>query len=90
MSSLQPPLAEGRKAAERIDQSMSPLRALVPNNGSYVSESNFFQRHWQHSYWGSHYSRLVEIKQKYDPDGLFFVHNGVGSESWSTDRFTKR
>jgi FAD/FMN-containing dehydrogenase len=39
--------------------------------------------------WGGNYARLAQIKQKYDPDGLFFVHNGVGSEQWSTDGFTR-
>ena len=54
-----------------------------------MSESNYFEKGWQHSYWGSNYPRLAEIKRKYDPDGLFFVHNGVGSEQWSADGFTK-
>jgi hypothetical protein len=26
---------------------------------------------------------------KYDADGLFFVHHGVGSEDWSADGFTR-
>ena len=29
------------------------------------------------------------VKKKYDPSGLFFVHNGVGSEEWSADGFTR-
>ena len=29
------------------------------------------------------------IKQRYDPDGLFFVRHGVGSEGWSEDGFTQ-
>jgi FAD/FMN-containing dehydrogenase len=61
----------------------------VPNAGSYVSESNFFNRNWQRDYWGKNYSRLQAIKAKYDPDGLFFVHHGVGSEDWSADGFTR-
>ena len=85
----EPSVVAGRKAAERVDRCMSQLRALVPNPGSYVSESNYFENGWQHSYWGSNYPRLAEIKRKYDPDGLFFVHNGVGSEQWSADGFTK-
>ena len=85
----EPSLAEGRKAAERVHQCMDQLRALVPNPGAYVSESNYFENGWQQAYWGSNYARLAEIKKKYDPDGLFFVHNGVGSEQWSTDGFTK-
>jgi hypothetical protein len=85
----EPSVVNGRNAAERVDRCMSQLRALVPNPGSYVSESNYFEKGWQQSYWGSNYPRLAEIKRKYDPDGLFFVHNGVGSEQWSADGFTK-
>jgi hypothetical protein len=29
------------------------------------------------------------VKTKYDPQGLFFVHHGVGSEDWSADGFTQ-
>ena len=29
------------------------------------------------------------MKDKVDPDGLFFVHHGVGSEDWSPDGFTR-
>lgn len=85
----EPSVATGRKAAERIDRCMDQLRAVAGETGAYVSESNYFEKGWQQSYWGSNYSRLAEIKRRYDPDGLFFVHNGVGSEQWSADGFTK-
>jgi FAD/FMN-containing dehydrogenase len=54
-----------------------------------VSESNYFERAWQQSYWGENYKRLRAAKEQYDPDGLFFVHHGVGSEDWSADGFTR-
>ena len=85
----EPSLAAGRNAAVRIDQCMSQLRALVPNPGSYVSESNYFEAQWRQSYWGINYPRLAQIKAKYDPDGLFVVHNGIGSDQWTPDGFTK-
>jgi len=85
----EPSVEAGREAAARIDQCVGQLRALVPNPGAYVSESNYFEHGWQHSYWGSNYTRLAGIKKKYDPDGLFFVHNGVGSDEWSADGFAK-
>jgi hypothetical protein len=30
------------------------------------------------------------VKDRYDPNGLVFVHHGVGTEAWSADGFTKR
>ena len=37
----------------------------------------------------SDYARLARIKRQYDPDGLFVVHHGVGSDDWSADGFTR-
>jgi FAD/FMN-containing dehydrogenase len=68
---------------------MNELRAVASNGGAYVSESNFFETGFQHSYWGDNYARLAEIKKRYDPAGLFVVHNGIGSEQWSPDGFTR-
>jgi len=76
-------------AADLINRAMETLRLIAPGTGSYVSETNFFEPDWQHSFWGTNYSKLSEVKRRYDPDGLFFVHHGVGSEEWSDDGFTK-
>jgi FAD/FMN-containing dehydrogenase len=85
----EPDVAKGRSAARAVDRCMNELRTVVPNGGAYVSESNFFESDFPHSYWGNNSSRLVEIKKRYDPDGLFFVHNGIGSEQWTRDGFTR-
>ena len=82
-------LEAARKDAHAIDHAAAELRKIAPNAGSYVSESNFFNRNWQRDYWGGNYSRLQAVKAKYDPDGLFFVYHGVGSEDWSEDGFTR-
>jgi Berberine and berberine like len=50
---------------------MNELRAVASSGGAYVSESNFFEPDFEHSYWGANHTRLAEIKKKYDPDGLF-------------------
>jgi FAD/FMN-containing dehydrogenase len=47
------------------------------------------EKDWQHSFWWPNYERLLKVKAKYDPDGLFFVHHGVGSEDWSDDGFIR-
>ena len=83
-------LEAARKDARAIDLAAAELRKIAPEAGSYVSESSFFNRNWQRDYWGRHYPRLQATKAKYDPDGLFFVHHGVGSEAWSADGFTRR
>jgi FAD/FMN-containing dehydrogenase len=85
----EPDLTAARRDADAVDQSMNELRKIVPRAGSYVSESNFFESSWQQSFWGSNYARLQSVKAKYDPEGLFFVHHGVGSENWSDDGFTR-
>ena len=85
----EPDAVLARQRARAIGLAMDELRKLVPGAGSYLAESNFFEPNWQQSFWGSNYSRLLAVKAKYDPDGLFFVHHGVGSEHWSGDGFTK-
>ncbi|HUH84096.1 MAG TPA: FAD-binding protein [Stellaceae bacterium] len=84
-----PDLDAARHSAAQIAAAMAELRKVAPLAGSYVAESSYFERQWQQSYWGSHYPRLLAIKQAYDPDGLFFVRHGVGSEGWSDDGFTR-
>mgnify|MGYP001603612477 FL=1 len=85
----EPDLNEAHKSAEGINRAMDELKGIAPRNGSYVSESSFFEQDWQHSFWGSNYSKLAAIKKQYDPEGLFFVHHGVGSEEWSEDGFIR-
>jgi hypothetical protein len=88
------PAVDDRKHAEDsakgVADATTTLRALAPDAGSYVSESNFFDAEWRQHYWGANYPRLARVKAKYDPDGLFTVHHGVGSEDWSADGFTRR
>jgi FAD/FMN-containing dehydrogenase len=85
----EPDLAAAHEDAAAVDRAMNELRKIVPSAGSYVSESNFFEPSWQQSFWGTNYARLRAVKAKYDPEGLFFVHHGVGSEDWSEDGFTR-
>ena len=89
VSGREPDVSAARKSREQIRRCMNELRAVALNGGAYVSESNFFEQNWQQAYWGTNYPRLKSIKRKYDPTGLFFVHNGVGSEEWSPDGFSR-
>jgi hypothetical protein len=83
----EPNADRARKAAAGTAQAMAAIRTVVPEGGAYLSESDYFQTDWQRAFWGSHYTKLLAIKQRYDPSGLFFAHHGVGSERWSADGF---
>jgi len=85
----EPDLTRGRSAATMIRAAMAPLLALSSTPASYVWETDYFEPNWQTAFWGDNYARLKSVKDRYDPDGLFFVHHGVGSEAWSTDGFAK-
>ncbi|HJP98792.1 MAG TPA: FAD-binding oxidoreductase [Rhodanobacteraceae bacterium] len=84
-----PDLKAARHDAAGNAKVMEVLHRLVPDAGSYVSESDFFLEDWQRAFWGANYPRLQNVKQRYDPDGLFTVHHGVGSEEWSADGFSR-
>jgi FAD/FMN-containing dehydrogenase len=86
----EPHLAEARQDARAVAAAIAPLNALAAQPASYVNETDYFQHDWQKAFWGDNYPRLVKVKGLYDPGGLFFVHHGVGSETWSADGFTKR
>jgi hypothetical protein len=37
---------------------MAELRKVVPEPGSYLAETSYFEPDWQKSFWGSNYPRL--------------------------------
>src|SRR6516225_9911870 len=85
----EPDVADAQAKAAAVNASMDQIRKLLPRIGSYVWETAFFQPNWQDAFWGENYARLRAVKDKYDPEGLFFLHHGVGSEGWSADGFTR-
>ena len=85
----EPNLVVARFLAGRVQASMKALRVAAPDTGAYVNECDYFQDDWQRAFWGPNYPRLARIKRRYDPDGLFTVHHGVGSEAWSADGFSR-
>jgi FAD/FMN-containing dehydrogenase len=85
----EPDLRAARRHKAAIDAAMEEIQKLLPSMGSYVAEGDFFDETWREAFWGPNYARLLAVKDKHDPDGLFFVHHGVGSEYWSADGFTR-
>jgi len=75
----EPDLTQGRQQAELVTAAMAPLRAFRERPASYFNETDYFEADWQTAFWGDNYARLLQVKERYDPDGLFFVHHGVGT-----------
>ncbi len=85
----EPDFAKAQRDSAAVSASLAELAKLAPGAPAYALEASYFQKDWQESFWGDHYERLRTVKKKYDPEGLFFIHHGVGSEEWSADGFTK-
>jgi hypothetical protein len=77
----EPDVVGGRRDAAAVTAAMAPLKALAERPAAYLSEADYFQDDWQASFWGDHYTRLAQVKDRYDPGGLFSVHHGVGADT---------
>ncbi|HTZ70600.1 MAG TPA: FAD-binding oxidoreductase [Acetobacteraceae bacterium] len=84
-----PDMTAAHRDAAAVALAAAKLKEVAPDAGSYISETDYFRKAWREDFWGPHYARLKPIKDRYDPDGFFFVHHGVGSEDWSPDGFTR-
>lgn len=73
-------LEDARRSAGRVHAAMLELQELAGDTGAYLAEADYFQADWQRDFWGANYARLLAVKRKYDPERLFLVHHGVGSE----------
>ncbi|KAF2679744.1 FAD-binding domain-containing protein [Lentithecium fluviatile CBS 122367] len=72
-------LARQRKITEEVQPI---IEAVTPGSGAYMNEANFQQPDWKETFYGENYERLLEIKNKFDPDESFRVTAGVGSDVW--------
>jgi FAD/FMN-containing dehydrogenase len=78
-----PDLNDAAIASQKVTQAMQLFVQAAPEAGTYVNEADYFQKDWQKAFWGNNYQRLLAIKKKYDPDGIFYCHHCVGSELWT-------
>ncbi|KIJ63429.1 hypothetical protein HYDPIDRAFT_113442, partial [Hydnomerulius pinastri MD-312] len=63
-------------------QRLANISALAPDAGCYFNEATLYEANPQWTFFGSHYNKLKAIKKHYDPDDLFVVAEGVGSDEW--------
>ncbi|KAF7312068.1 FAD-binding domain-containing protein [Mycena indigotica] len=76
-------LDEIRSIRERFQQAQLPVLEQLSGHdaGSYSNEADI-EPAFQTTFFGPNYARLSAIKGKYDPNDLFIVAAGVGSERW--------
>ncbi|RAH82826.1 FAD-binding domain-containing protein [Aspergillus japonicus CBS 114.51] len=69
-----------------VNSQLPFVRALqVPSLGVYYNVVDIEQPNSRQALWGDNYERLYAIKQRCDPEGLFIVRMGVGSEDWDDE-----
>ena len=59
------------------------LQEVAPNSGAYINEADAFDPDWKVNFFGSNYDRLLQIKRRWDPNNVFWVKAGVGSDALS-------
>ncbi|EAU82165.2 FAD binding domain-containing protein [Coprinopsis cinerea okayama7 len=78
-------LEEIERARERLKNGTDILDPISVDSAAYLNEAMLWEEDFKKSFFGSHYDRLKAIKVEYDPDSLFLVPLGVGSEDWDKD-----
>ncbi|KAH6657883.1 hypothetical protein BKA67DRAFT_673686 [Truncatella angustata] len=70
--------------AQLTDIVMPIIEAATPGSGAYMNEADWAQPNFQEDFFGNNYETLMGIKRKWDPSGLFWAVDAVGSEAYST------
>ena len=69
-----------------VDTIVPSLEAVTPDSGSYLNEvDSWYIGDWRKEFYGTNYDRLLSVKDKYDPEHLFYAYTGIGSDYWSAD-----
>lgn len=81
------PFAQMEERQDFITQRVMPIvEAVTPNAGAYINEADYQQKDWQHVFYGENYARLLAIKRRLDPKGVFYNEIAVGSEGWKVKK----
>ncbi|KAK0474774.1 FAD-binding domain-containing protein [Armillaria novae-zelandiae] len=64
------------------------LRDFSPDSGAYLNEADVYEPDHEAAFWGANYTRLVEIKKKYDPYHLLDCWMCVGWNGPLDERYS--
>ncbi|TLD25653.1 hypothetical protein PspLS_06299 [Pyricularia sp. CBS 133598] len=77
-------VSQNLEAFRHVREVLSPaMRELSPGTGTYMNEADWGSPHWKEDFFGANWDRLSAIKNKFDPQGVFYCHNCAGSEEWT-------
>jgi hypothetical protein len=65
------------------DEIIPPIETATPGGGNYINEVDFNIAGWKEKFFGGNYDRLLQIKRKWDPTGVFYALKTVGSDAWT-------
>lgn len=81
------PFSEMAARQDFITDTVMPIiEKVTPNAGAYINEADFQQNGWQDVFYGANYPKLLSVKKKYDPKGIFFNEIAVGAERWEVKK----
>lgn len=63
---------------DMVSAMIEPLKALTPGGGCYLNEGDWAEKNWQETFFGVQYEKLLAVKKRYDPTGLFNCWKCVG------------
>lgn len=73
-------LADQKRMTTEI---IPPIEAATPGGGNYVNEVDFNIPNWKEKFFGANYAPLLQIKRRWDPEGVFYALKTVGSDAWN-------
>ncbi|KAM7184182.1 hypothetical protein V8F20_012320 [Naviculisporaceae sp. PSN 640] len=76
--------AQARERDAKAKYYLDMWREVTPGSGAYLNEGDPAEPDWQRSFFGGgeRYRRLLAVKKRYDPWGVFWARTTVGSEDW--------
>ena len=62
------------------------MKKLALNTGAYINEGDCLDPGWKADFYGKgNYERMLEVKNRYDPEGKVSCPICVESDAWEVD-----
>jgi FAD/FMN-containing dehydrogenase len=67
---------------ELTERKLGAMKNLAPGTGTYLNEADPYDPDWKQDWFGDRYDQLHAVKNKYDPEDVFWCWRCVGNERW--------